>query len=303
MGTHLKPDIEFLYFPGCPHAKGALRLTREVVDRILPGHEVALVPLETDEETRSRDFLGSPSGHVDGIAIEGGAAGSRWLCCRLYNGGTGVPPEWMIEAGILRALRPRHILFLCVANSARSQMAEGIALSLAPEGVRVSSADIFPAASCDIVFLALHPPAIPAALGEIGSRIRPDATLVSLAPKISLAKLSEMAGGARNVARVIPNAPSIVGDGYNPVAFSGNTAPEVKSCLLTLLRVLGECPEVPEDSLEATCRMAAGGAKALRSSGLSPEDASTWFRSSRWRTTRRRSGRSTVRNCPPRTAS
>jgi arsenate reductase (thioredoxin) len=50
----------------------------------------------------------------------------------------------MIEGGILRALRPRHILFLCVANSARSQMAEGIARSLAPKGVRVSSAGSVP---------------------------------------------------------------------------------------------------------------------------------------------------------------
>ncbi len=34
----------------------------------------------------------------------------------------------------------RHILFLCVANSARSQMAEGLARSLFPSHVRVSSA-------------------------------------------------------------------------------------------------------------------------------------------------------------------
>ncbi len=38
----------------------------------------------------------------------------------------------------------RHILFLCVANSARSQMAEGIARSIAPEGVRISSAGSHP---------------------------------------------------------------------------------------------------------------------------------------------------------------
>jgi arsenate reductase len=40
---------------------------------------------------------------------------------------------------------PRHILFLCVANSARSQMAEGIARSLAPADVVISSAGSFPA--------------------------------------------------------------------------------------------------------------------------------------------------------------
>jgi protein-tyrosine-phosphatase len=35
---------------------------------------------------------------------------------------------------------PKGILFMCVANSARSQMAEGIAHSLAPPGVKIWSA-------------------------------------------------------------------------------------------------------------------------------------------------------------------
>lgn len=46
----------------------------------------------------------------------------------------------MLEAAALRALEPKHILFLCVANSARSQMAEGLARSMAPEGLIISSA-------------------------------------------------------------------------------------------------------------------------------------------------------------------
>lgn len=65
----------------------------------------------------------------------------------------------MIEAAILRALRPRHILFLCVANSASSQMAEGIARSLALRGVAVSSAGSEPS--------SVRPQAIQV-LGEIG---------------------------------------------------------------------------------------------------------------------------------------
>jgi protein-tyrosine-phosphatase len=51
---------------------------------------------------------------------------------------------WEAEAAELRALRPRHFLFLCVANSARSQMAEGIARSLAPAHVKISSAGSAP---------------------------------------------------------------------------------------------------------------------------------------------------------------
>jgi protein-tyrosine-phosphatase len=53
---------------------------------------------------------------------------------------------WEEDVAAIRAAKPSHILFLCVANSARSQLAEGIARSLAPEGVKVSSAGSRPSA-------------------------------------------------------------------------------------------------------------------------------------------------------------
>ncbi len=70
-----------------------------------------------------------------------------------------VAQGWEAEAEALRAARPRHVLFLCVANSARSQMAEGIARALAPAGVTVSSAGSQPS--------KLNPLAVKA-LAEIG---------------------------------------------------------------------------------------------------------------------------------------
>ncbi len=66
---------------------------------------------------------------------------------------------WEQEAEQIRRAQPRHVLFLCVANSARSQMAEGIARSLAPASVKISSAGSRPS--------RLNPFAVKA-LAEIG---------------------------------------------------------------------------------------------------------------------------------------
>jgi arsenate reductase len=66
---------------------------------------------------------------------------------------------WEVDAKRIRTARPRHVLFLCVANSARSQMAEGIARALAPRDLKFSSAGSSPS--------QLNPLAV-AALAEIG---------------------------------------------------------------------------------------------------------------------------------------
>ena len=77
-------------------------------------------------------------------------------------------PRWMVEATVLRALEPKHVLFLCVANSARSQMAEGLARSLAPDGVTISSAGSEPT--------QVRPQAIEA-LAEVGLDITGHASI------------------------------------------------------------------------------------------------------------------------------
>lgn len=53
--------------------------------------------------------------------------------------------SWQEDMSAIRALNPKHILFLCVQNSARSQLAEGIARKFAPAGVNISSAGSVPA--------------------------------------------------------------------------------------------------------------------------------------------------------------
>ncbi len=132
--------IEILITPGCPHARASEELVREVAANLAPAAAIERTVVEDYTEAERRGFPGSPTIRIDGEDLEGEAAGRAAFACRRYGDGEGVPPRWLVEARLLRALAPKHLLFLCVANSARSQMAEGIARHLAPDGVRVSSA-------------------------------------------------------------------------------------------------------------------------------------------------------------------
>ncbi len=123
----------------------------------------------------------------------------------------------------------------------------------------VVTADNREAARQGLVLFALHPPACPDVLGEIKGSLSPTAILVSLAPKWTMGRISGLLGGFNRLARVIPNAPSVVNKGYNPLSFSDQLSPADRAQVLSLFTPLGDCPEVPEDTLEAYAIVAAMG--------------------------------------------
>jgi pyrroline-5-carboxylate reductase len=171
-----------------------------------------------------------------------------------------------------------------------------------------TTADNVQAAGQDVVFLAVHPPVMAEAAVRIKAGLQPGAVVVSLAPKFTIAKLSELLGGFGRLARVIPNAPSVVDFGFNPVCFGAGLLAEDRAGIVELLAPLGECPEVVESKLEgyalltgmgptylwfqlqalrelasgfgltesevapALKRMVCGGARTLLESGLTPAE-------------------------------
>jgi pyrroline-5-carboxylate reductase len=106
------------------------------------------------------------------------------------------------------------------------------------------------AASQDIVFLAVHPPVMAEVAEGIKNALKRDAIVVSLAPKFTIVKLSELLGGFQRIVRMIPNAPSLIGAGYNPLCFGPALTSEHREALTDLFTPLGECPEVSEAKLE-----------------------------------------------------
>jgi len=107
------------------------------------------------------------------------------------------------------------------------------------------------AASQDIVFISLHPPVIIDTLELVKNYVRSDATVISLAPKISIAKIILKLAQVKNIARLIPNATSYINDGYNPVCFSSGFDKAEKASVMDLLRNLGHTFEVAEEKLES----------------------------------------------------
>ncbi len=116
------------------------------------------------------------------------------------------------------------------------------------------------AAACDVVLLGLHPPAFAGVLPVLRTHMGEGAGIVvSLAPRVKLAALAAGLGGYGRIARVLPNAPSLVGAGYNPVAFGADLPERDRERLRALFEPVGAFPEVPEAALEAYALIAAMG--------------------------------------------
>lgn len=127
---------------------------------------------------------------------------------------------------------------------------EEVVNSLIKEFPFVKSGDLATAANQSTVFIALHPPLIMDVLGQIALKVNPAGLVISLAPKITIEKISS-ALAIKNIARMIPNATSYVNEGFNPVTFSKDFDVSDKRDVLELLALLGNTFEVEEQKLEA----------------------------------------------------
>lgn len=123
--------------------------------------------------------------------------------------------------------------------------------------VKIASLD--EAAGADLVFGALHPPAMPEMLAAIAGKLKAQAVFCSLAPKVKLSALKEKLGGFGRLARMNPNSPSIIGEGYNPIAFADELPATARDQVLAVLKPLGQSPQVAENLLESYAVISAMG--------------------------------------------
>ena len=116
-----------------------------------------------------------------------------------------------------------------------------------PEIESVDSPEIV--AKQDIVILAVHPPVMMETLHSIKGEINKESVILSLAPKITMDKMASLLP-TRKIVRMIPNATSIINEGYNPVSFYNSFLTEEKKQLMDIFQILGTTIEVKECKLE-----------------------------------------------------
>ena len=105
------------------------------------------------------------------------------------------------------------------------------------------------AARQDVVILAVHPPVMIDSLNKIREFVTGETIMLSLAPKITTSKMAGLLP-TQKIMRMIPNATSVINDGFNPVAFNRNFPPDKKRKMLEFLGILGDTFEVDEKKLE-----------------------------------------------------
>jgi len=148
---------------------------------------------------------------------------------------------------LLQAYRNRDITFQSVhVYETNPDVMSGLKRSF-PEIVIAGSPD--QAAKQNIIFIALHPPAIMEVMEKLKPGISPDSIIISLAPKFSFEKLAGLIP-SENLVRMIPNATSVINEGYNPFCFSENFKAK-REMIIDMLKPLGKLIEVKESKLEA----------------------------------------------------
>jgi pyrroline-5-carboxylate reductase len=111
----------------------------------------------------------------------------------------------------------------------------------------------------EVVFLSLHPSVAKTVLPDLAKSMPANALFVSLAPGLDFGNLSGLLGGFTRLARLIPNAPSMVHRGFNPFSFGPGVSKEDRALLVRLFCPLGEYLEVDESKLDAYAILSAMG--------------------------------------------
>jgi pyrroline-5-carboxylate reductase len=111
----------------------------------------------------------------------------------------------------------------------------------------------------DILLIAVKPQSMQALVDDVRSEIRQKHLIVSIAAGISIAKLTEMLGGASRVIRVMPNTPCLIGCSAAGFAAGPGATGDDVALVERLFNAVGKAFALPEHLLDAVTGLSGSG--------------------------------------------
>lgn len=173
---------------------------------------------------------------------------------------------------------PAENLAVCDSDSGRATAVAG------KFGVRQASLSDEAIYSAEVILIAPPPKSVPEVLWSLAGRLTPGQLVISFAAIVPLERLEAMLPDGIAVVRIMPNAPSMIGQGMNPVAYGTFVSSEHRSLVAALLNSLGESLEVDDEqmnwcvgltgaAMRSLLPVLEGMAQAGVEAGIEPDDA------------------------------
>jgi len=156
----------------------------------------------------------------------------------------------LVQAGIVPAA---SIVASDPSEDARRAFAGGV------PGATVAPDIADRVAQCDVIFLAVKPQQMSAALAALGDSIRSDGLVVSIAAGITLERIAAALPAGQRIVRVMPNTPCLIGQGASGFSLGKLATPADAKLVATLLSAVGAAFEVPETMLDAVTGLSGSG--------------------------------------------
>ncbi len=143
--------------------------------------------------------------------------------------------------------------------SATTRRAERVAELRERYGIDATLSNHDAAAGAALVVIAVKPQDIEGLLGEIGTLILPEQTVLSVAAAIPTARIENRLSDGVPVVRAMPNTPSTVHEGIAGLCAGAHAGDEHLDLAEEALSHLGAVVRVPEDALDAITAVSGSG--------------------------------------------
>ena len=97
--------IEIISIADCPNHRSTVERVKSLLSSEAVSAEIKEILITSKSDAMALRFIGSPTVRVDGRDVEPRTLVEPALSCRIYEDGSGVPPQDLLKQAIIAAIR------------------------------------------------------------------------------------------------------------------------------------------------------------------------------------------------------